>query len=69
MGSFLGYLVRWDCRAGTRDYCSALATLVGPVQNIFSSSYTFSILLSPSAQQAGLAAVLGRLSLSVCLWF
>jgi hypothetical protein len=24
-------LVDWACRAGTRDFCSALATLVGPV--------------------------------------
>ncbi len=28
--------VRWACRAGTRDFCSALAALVVPVQNIFS---------------------------------
>jgi hypothetical protein len=29
------WLFHWACRAGTRDYCSALAALVGPVQNIF----------------------------------
>ncbi len=34
----------------------------------FPSPYTFSIPLSPIAQQAGQAAVLGRLSLCVCLW-
>jgi hypothetical protein len=35
----------WACRAGTRDFCSALAALVGPVQNIFSLTvrYTLSI--------------------------
>jgi len=27
-------LVCWACRAGTRDFCSALAALAGPVQNI-----------------------------------
>ncbi len=35
---------------------------------IFFSSYTISIRLFPIAQQAGRAAVLGRLSLSMCLW-
>ncbi len=28
-------MVRWACHAGTRDFCSALAALVGLVQNIF----------------------------------
>jgi hypothetical protein len=38
------------------------------VHYIFSSPYTISMSLSPIAQQAGQAVVLGRLSLSVCLW-
>jgi hypothetical protein len=43
------WLVRWALRAGTRDFCPALAALVGPVQNIcFSTLYTISINLSPS---------------------
>jgi hypothetical protein len=29
------WLVLWACRAGTRDFCSALAALVGPVQDFF----------------------------------
>ncbi len=29
------WLVRWACHAGTRDFCHALAALVGPLQNIF----------------------------------
>ncbi len=33
----LPWLVRWACRAGKRYFCSALAALVGPVQNIFFS--------------------------------
>jgi hypothetical protein len=41
-----------------------LAALVSPVQNNFSSPYTISIPLSPIAQQAKQAAVLGRLSFS-----
>ncbi len=61
----LPQLVRWACRAGTRDFYSALVSLAGTVQNIFSSPYTISIYI---AQQAGQAAVLGRLSLSMCLW-
>ncbi len=46
--SFLSWLVRWACRAGTRDFCSALAAVDGPVQNAFSSPYTISIPLSSS---------------------
>ncbi len=62
-------MVRWACRAGTRDFCPALAALGGQIKNIFSSPYTISIPLSPSiAQQARQAAVLDRLSLSMCLW-
>ncbi len=30
----LSWSVRWACRAGTTDYCTALAALVCPVQNI-----------------------------------
>jgi hypothetical protein len=47
----LPWLVNWACcHAGTRDFCSALAALVSPVQNIFSSPYDVSIplFLSPS---------------------
>ncbi len=40
--------VRCTCRAVTRDFYSALAALVGPVQYIFSSLYTISILFSQS---------------------
>ncbi len=39
--------------AGTSDFCSALAALVGPVQNIFSLPCTFSIPLSPSPSKLG----------------
>jgi hypothetical protein len=60
--------VRWACRAGTRDFCSALAALVDPVQqkNFLTVHYFKSIV--PIAQQAGQAAVLGHPSLSMCLW-
>jgi hypothetical protein len=44
----LPWLVCWACRAGTRDFCSALAALVGPVQNIFFSPHTlFQLLCLP----------------------
>jgi hypothetical protein len=59
-------VLSWLVPAGTRGYCSDLAALVGPVQNIFSSPYTFQF-LCPHRPVAGQAAVLGRLSLSVCL--
>jgi hypothetical protein len=35
MKGVLPWLVRWACLAGTRDFCSALAALVGAVQYIF----------------------------------
>jgi hypothetical protein len=62
------FLVHLACRNGTVDFCSALAALVGPVQNIFflTEHYFNSFVLI--AQQAGQAAVLGSLSLSVYLW-
>jgi hypothetical protein len=68
MKGFLPWLVR--SRADTRDFCSVLAALVGLVQNIFfphRAVHYFNAFV-PIAQQAGQAAVLGRLSLSVCLW-
>ncbi len=67
MRGVLPYLVCWACRAGTSGFCSALAALVGRVQNIISSPYTISFFCS-IAQQARQAAVLGRLSLSMSLW-
>jgi hypothetical protein len=49
----LPWLVRWAHRAGTRDFGPALAALVGPGQNIFSSPYTISFYLSPSPSKLG----------------
>jgi hypothetical protein len=69
MKGVLLWLVCWACRVSTRDFCSPLAALVGPVQNIFFlSQHNFYSFVS-NAQQAGQAVVLGRLSLSMCLWF
>jgi hypothetical protein len=53
----------------TRDFCFALAGLVGPVQNIFFPHRTpFQLqFFVPIAQQARQAAVLVCLSLSVCV--
>jgi hypothetical protein len=46
-----------------------MSALVGPVQNVFfltvQKRYNITI---PIAQQAGQEAVLGRMSLSMCLW-
>jgi hypothetical protein len=68
MKGVLPWLVRWACRASTRDFCSALAALVGPVQKNFSPTVHYFNSFVPVAQQAGQAAMLGRLSLSMCLW-
>ncbi len=46
-GGFLSWLVRWACSAGIRDFCSALAALVGPVQNIFFPHHTLLQFLCP----------------------
>jgi hypothetical protein len=61
------WLARWACRAGTRTFCFALAALVGPVNNIFFLAVHYFNAFVPIAQQAGQAAVLGQLSLSVAL--
>jgi hypothetical protein len=41
MKGVLPWLVHWARRAGTRDFCPALAALVGQVQNIFYSLFHF----------------------------
>ncbi len=51
--------------------CPALADLVGPVQNYSTNLFPHHTLfpfICPLAQQAGQAAVPGRLSLNMCLW-
>jgi hypothetical protein len=45
-----------------------LAALVGPVHNIFFLTIHYFDSFAPIAQQAGQAAVQGRLSISMCLW-
>jgi hypothetical protein len=57
------WLVRWACRASTRDFCSALAAL----KYFFLAIQYFNSFV-PISQQAGQAVVLGCLSLSMCLW-
>jgi hypothetical protein len=56
MKEVLSWLLPWACRADTRDFCSVLAALVGPVQNIF-------ILTVHSKLGSGQEAVPGCLSL------
>ncbi len=68
MKGVLPWLVPWACRGSTKDFCSALAALVGPVENIFFLTVHYFNYFFPIAQQAGQAAMLGRLSLSVRLW-
>jgi hypothetical protein len=62
MKGFLSWLVRW---ASVQQILSALAALVGPVQNILFLTVHYFNSFVP--HQAGQAAVLGRLSLSVYL--
>jgi hypothetical protein len=67
MNGVLPWLFHWARRAGTIDFCPALAALVSQVQNIISSAPHFHF-ISPHAiaQQPGQAFVQGRLS--QCLW-
>ncbi len=62
------WLIHWACHVGTRNFCSALAALVGPVQNICFLIVHYFKSFVPVTQQAGQAAMLDRLSLSMCLW-
>jgi hypothetical protein len=55
MKGVLHWFVHLARRTSTREFCPALAALVGPV-------------LVPIAQQAGQAVVPRRLSLIRCLW-
>jgi hypothetical protein len=48
----LSWLVRWACRAGTEYFCSALAALVGPAQNIFFLTVHYFNTCVPIARQA-----------------
>jgi hypothetical protein len=59
MRGVLPWLVRWACHAGTRDFCLALAALVGPVQNIFFLTVRYFNSFNSIAQQAYQAVVLG----------
>jgi hypothetical protein len=68
MNGVLPWLVHWARSAGKRDICCALAALVGPVQNIFFLTIHYFNTFVLIGQQAGQAAVLGGLNLSVCLW-
>jgi hypothetical protein len=64
----LPWLVRWACRVGTREFFSAWTAQVGPVQNIIFLTVNYLKSFVPIARQAGQTAVLGRMSLSMCLW-
>jgi hypothetical protein len=68
MKRVLSWLILWACRAGTRDFCTALAGLVSPVKNIFYHPVHYFNAFVPIARQAGQAAVLGRRSLNMFLW-
>jgi hypothetical protein len=61
-------LVRWARSAGTRDFCPALAALVGQVQNNFFLTVHYFTSFVPIALQAGQAVVPRRLSINMCLW-
>ncbi len=68
MKEVLPWLVRCALHAGTRDFCSALAALVGPEQySFFLTEHYFNSFVHID-QQAGQTVLLGRLSLSICLW-
>ncbi len=53
----------WACRASTREFCSTLAALVGPVQDIFFPHRAPNRPTSWAGSRAG-----SLVSLSVSLW-
>jgi hypothetical protein len=67
MNVVLLWLVRCARRAGTRDFCPALAALACPVQNIFFLFVHYFRSIFPITRQTRQAVVPGRLSLSMCL--
>jgi hypothetical protein len=68
MKGVLPLLVHWRRRAGTRNFCPALAALVSLLQNIFFLTVHYFSSFVPIAQQAGQAVVQCRLSLyTVCV--
>ncbi len=58
------------CCSGTREFCPALAAQCSrrPSSKYFFFTVPYFNSSVPIAQQAGQAVVLGRLSLSMCLW-
>ncbi len=52
-----------------KSFCSALAALVGPVQNIIFLTVHYFTSFVPTVQQAGQAVVPRRLSPNMCLWW
>ncbi len=65
MRGVLPWLVRLACRAGTIDFCPALAALFFGEYIIFLTAHFFTLLVT-IAQQPVQAVVLGRLSLCLC---
>ncbi len=67
MKGSLPWLVRWADLAGTRDFLSCLSCSSRPGTKYFFPHRTlFQFIWPHRAQQAGQAAVLGHLSLSMC---
>ncbi len=63
MKGVLPWLLRWACRASTREFVLPWAALVGPVQNIFFLTVHYFNAFVSIAQQAGQAAMPGRFSI------
>jgi hypothetical protein len=61
-------VLSWLVRSGLSGHGSALAALVGKVQNIFFLSIHYINSFVPIPQQVGQATVLGHLSVSMDLW-
>jgi hypothetical protein len=66
MKGVLLWLVRWTSRVSTRDFCSALATLVRPVQKNFPHHSLFHFICPH--RKLGTQSLPGHLSLNMCLW-
>jgi hypothetical protein len=66
MKGVFSWLVRWACRAGTRDFCSALAAIAGPDPNIFFPRRTLFQFLCPNRPASWAGSRVGS-PVSYCL--
>ncbi len=67
MKGVISWLVRWACRAGTRDIGSPLATLVGTVQNNHRALFQYLCPHRPASWAGSRAGSPGQNLIKICV--